>query len=1859
MSFNPLEYQYCLKEPRFLSDVQSWQEHIPFAFAVMQMLRPRIFVELGTHKGDSYLAFCQAVESLNLSTTCYAVDTWEGDGQAGYYENKIYDELKTYHDKLYARFSSLRRCYFDDAVCYFSDGSIDLLHIDGLHTYDAVKHDFECWLPKLSDRGIILFHDTNVRERDFGVWRLLGELSSKYPSFEFKHGHGLGVIAVGKIIPEPLKCFFNKEQVPQHISEFFHFLGSRISLTQMVKSQSGQLSDQGQQIADLAQELAARDRLIFEQEQLIAAKDQETNELHASLAEHGRYIAELNQQIESLKHQAIENSRRLAETNLILIEKNKKLAETEHHTSEYNQQLVDANQQLNEANQQLNERSRQLGEVNHALAELNYVLVEKDARIEALLQSLSWKITAPLRMVFSVLILISTYTLRRWLRSFQRISRFVKFAADQTNAYYADHGRLPRLSELATRVKCTTATFLNNEEVEQIDYSGLKATDLTENADSTTSLESAPSTNSLSSMDLYDAWMGVNQWNAKREELLQQRLKQLPASPLLSIILPVYNPPVECLNRAIASVCFQVYANWELCIADDASTNGEIKNCLEGWAQNDARIKIHYRQSNGNISLATNSAASIATGSHLVFLDHDDELSPDALAEIALYIAAHPEADIIYSDDDKIDVNGKRFAPQFKPDWSPELLLSYMYFSHVFVVRRILFDEVGGTRTGYEGSQDYDLALRISEKAKHIGHIPLILYHWRVIEGSTAASGNAKPASIDAGRNAVQGALDRRGIQAIAYQPDWAKEAGVGIFSHKFNFDDLPSVSIIVPTKDHVKILKRCVDSILSKTEYPNYEILIVDNDSVDPSTFKYLETICKRPNVSNIKVSCPEGRFNFSYINNRAVESVHSEYVLFLNNDTEVINKEWLKQMVGYAQMDAVGAVGARLLYPDRRIQHAGVLRKFYRGLAGHAFIRHSEWSLGYLGYPRVLRNYSAVTAACLITPRTLFLEMDGFDEHYFKVAYNDVDYCGRLLDKGLRVVYTPEAELFHHEGFSRGFTDDPQEGAAFREKYCNHKDRYYNPSLSLNNENFEIWPRCVSTGELKKPVRTLMCSHNLNHEGAPHCLYEIAVWLKNVNLIEPLIFSPTDGPLRALYESQGIRVIIDEGLGYVFETLHYKARVQVFTEFIKNLDVDLVFCNTIINFYAVEAAKGACIPSIWNIHESEPWQHYQNWWGAELAETASRCFAYPYKVIFVAHTTKALYHSFEWKHNFHVIHNGLNLQRIYQEADKYDRDVVREQLGILDDELAILLPGTICERKGQHDLALALQSISKSTLQRIRCFIVGETKVPVPYSRKLRSIVDDLPEEIKNQISILPTTSEIFKFYKAADIFVCTSRIESFPLVILEAMAFKLPIITTPVFGIQEQVQENINALYYAPGDHVALAEALNCLVINDDLRKRFSSNSLPVLRQLGTLDDMMGSYAAAFKEGYLSAGPLPLMSEGIKVFRSSTNTKVSIGKVTFVTTYRDANSQRFRVYNIIEGLSTLGVECRVIKDDFEGNVSSLLDSDLVIFFRVGFSQNVKRIIQELKKSKIPTVFDVDDLVFEPDSAVFIHALSSLTEGDREDAIAGFTKLHETLLLCDFATCTTPALQKRIELLGKICHVIPNSINSAQLKLAQQVVEKGKSNEDGKVKIGYFSGTKTHERDFLEVSDALFDVMEKYPQVEFHLVGVLDLDDKFMRFGERVVKQPLMEYLDMLSYLAKMDLNIAPLEMGNLFTACKSELKIFEAALLGITTVASATGSYGECINDGLTGFTAASKKEWVEKLEMLVSNKNLRLQVAERAKEDLTNKFRIESVIQVAVNVYAEFATRPHIDVTSHEQCEGRGKSSYNQSSMEAGI
>jgi GT2 family glycosyltransferase len=477
-----------------------------------------------------------------------------------------------------------------------------------------------------------------------------------------------------------------------------------------------------------------------------------------------------------------------------------------------------------------------------------------------------------------------------------------------------------------------------------------------------------------------------------------------------------------------------------------------VRRVLDEYARRDARIKVRFLEVNLGISGNSNEALAMATGDFIALLDHDDELRPNALFENAALLNRHRDADMIYSDEDKLDPEGARCSPFFKPDWSPDLFRSIMYTCHLGLYRTSLVREVGGFRDGFDGSQDHDLVLRIIEKTERIHHIPKVLYHWRMSPGSTALNTDAKDYAEAARLKAVQEHCERRGLKGVA-EPGLFK----GAVRLRYLPETEPLVSIIIPTRDHLRVLRQCINSIFKLSTYENYEILVIDNDSTCRETLKYFDLLKKNPKVRVLQYA---GKFNFSAINNFAAREARGELLLFLNNDTEVISPDWLEALIEHAIRPEIGAVGARLMYPNDTIQHAGVIIGM-GGVAGHAHVQLPQDHAGYFGRVQVVQNFSAVTGACLMTKASTFQELNGYNERDLAVAFNDVDFCLRLREKNLLVVYTPYAELYHHESLSRGSDLNPENIERFKREieYMERnwgdlidRDPYYNPNLSLD---------------------------------------------------------------------------------------------------------------------------------------------------------------------------------------------------------------------------------------------------------------------------------------------------------------------------------------------------------------------------------------------------------------------------------------------------------------------------------------------------------------------------------------------------------------------------------------------------------------------------------------------------------------------------------------------------------------------------------------------------------------------------------------------------------------------------------------
>lgn len=990
--------------PKYTSGIENWHPHQAFAYDLTGELRPKIIVELGVHLGDSYFTFCQARREHGLDSICYAVDTWEGDEQAGFYGEEVYSIVNAHNAKYYADFSYLIRSKFKEAKSQFKDNSIDLLHIDGLHTYESVKEDFEIWLPKIKKGGFILIHDVVVKNTGFGTWKLWEELQREFPTFTFQSGWGLGVLQNSpKNSSMHIGRLLLSENFRTKIREDYIAAYKLISLKKELDHTQAEINRLNQVLSVKEKELEAwQERTSVAENSIVAWRER------ALLAEGAAQVWEQKATLSEELNKSWQQKASLAETAIEGLKN--QLLETSLKSSNLQKHLEKSETQITILE-------------NNVKSLIKKIEISQD-KIVRMTKSFSWKITSPIR-----------FLRRKFIDFFQSTS-----SGAFNPSLYLDLN--PDLKEIFNDdLQGATNHYLIHGKEEGRPFSE----------------QQAPPPH----------LRNFEEWIRRYEQIPEcnpdiSNSKSITQKPFFSIILPVYDPPIQFLEAALNSVFEQNYDKWELCIVDDASQNENVRYKLQEYAAKEPRIKLQLRKKNGHISAASNSAIELASGDYLVFFDHDDLLCPQSLSRLAETLNDNPQVKFIYSDEDKIDPNGKRSDPYFKPDWNPELLLSQNYICHLTCCELKLVQEVGNFREGYEGAQDWDLFLRVSEKLEEsqIFHIPEILYHWRSSPSSTAKSVQSKNYVLESAKKTLLDTIKRRNINGLIIP-----------VSEKFSYWRIerklpakkPLVSILIPTKDKLRLLRKCIDSLKGKTDYSNYEIIILDNDSTNPETHRYFEELQKDKKCKILQIPGP---FNYSKINNKGARKAQGEILLLLNNDVEIIHSNWLTELVSHAIRPEIGCVGAKLLYSDDTIQHAGVILGL-GGVAGHAYRGFPKNHSGSRLRLHLSQNFEAVTAACLAVRKDVFEEVSGLDEENLAVAFNDVDFCIRVRQAGYRNLWTPFATLYHHESASRGSDHTPKNQKRFQKEvdYMKAKwkdilmnDSTYNPNLTLLHEDFSL---------------------------------------------------------------------------------------------------------------------------------------------------------------------------------------------------------------------------------------------------------------------------------------------------------------------------------------------------------------------------------------------------------------------------------------------------------------------------------------------------------------------------------------------------------------------------------------------------------------------------------------------------------------------------------------------------------------------------------------------------------------------------------------------------------------------------------
>jgi glycosyltransferase involved in cell wall biosynthesis len=932
----------------------------------------------------------------------------------------------------------------------------------------------------------------------------------------------------------------------------------------------------------------------------------------------------------------------------------------------------------------------------------------------------------------------------------------------------------------------------------------------------------------LRRVDPYVAWRAANKLGSAAQADLAAALADCAGDlARVSVVMPVYRPNREHFAAALASLRGQLHSDWQLCLCDDGSNDPSLTREMAELAADDPRIVVTALPANAGIAAATNAAAALATGDFLLFMDQDDRLTIDCLAEFVLAFTSQSDLDLAYSDSDKLDLDGTHHAPSFKPGWSPLLLLSYMYLGHAVAIRRELFKQLGGLRSEFNGSQDYDLVLRAAEAARAVRHIPRILYHWRVAPGSTALSASEKPPSILAGQRAVDEAAARRNIAAKVLRPDWAGQANLGLFELRFTAAPA-SLSVIITVADGAALDPQRLDALLEEVPATAQVILALPDRAPDVIPF----WTSRRGRVLLLRA---EKGQPLSERMAAASERADGTMLVFVSSDLSPTNSGWLAQLCGYASLPGIGLASARINGSDGKIRHVGLIRPAGGRLTEAAFAGLSAEQPGTLYLARTSHECAAVPTGCIALSRVMLKNAGGFAGGLDQHAAIGISLSEAVCARGYGIVVCASAELV---GAEYG-AFPPRKGA---------QDPWYNPNLGTGAAQFLPALRCPP---LRRPgvVRLAVVTHNLDREGAQSVLLDLVAGLVAGGYVEAFVISPHDGILGEAFRAAGVQVKIlpsppRRAAGQ--SLADYRAALgRLFSEG----GAEAVLVNTLECHAAVAAAAEVGLGAIWWQHEGGAWHRYFRHLRPAVRARAFAAFAQAYRVVQVAEATRRDWLPIATRDNFEVIRHSIPPKRIAADKARWSRREARRSLNLDENEICILLLGSVSRRKGQGDIISALRKAPQYEVERLRIVIAGAFVEP-RYRERLEAMYSALPSAWRAKVAFVGEIDPA-KYLAAADIFVCCSRQESSPRAIVEALVFSLPIITTPVDGIPELVISGVNGLFYSPGDHESLLKLVLQLSASPQERLRLGRAGLMLLPGISDHDAMLDRFASLVRE------------------------------------------------------------------------------------------------------------------------------------------------------------------------------------------------------------------------------------------------------------------------------------------------------------------------------------------------------------------------------------------------------------------------
>jgi len=922
----------------------------------------------------------------------------------------------------------------------------------------------------------------------------------------------------------------------------------------------------------------------------------------------------------------------------------------------------------------------------------------------------------------------------------------------------------------------------------------------------------------LDQADPYVHWLRTNRFSPRLRTLLAHDAGKLSAGgPVFTVVADARGCTPAHLGDLAASLAAQVYPRWELRLALPAGESA-LRSAAKTLAAHDPRIKSYTAATPESFATTLNSAAHDTAAAFITYVPAHSRLSPDALFHAAERLAASPDLELLYPDEDRMDDAGVRSAPNFKPDWSPALALSGLFPGNLSLVRRDRFLHAGSFRPGFELVPWHDVLLRVTDRldAAHVAHLPVVGHHARAGVPVEVAPTDS---SIEQSRRALEETARRRKLAAGAFLPEMAHRLRRRYHQLRWSSEliaQLP-VTVVIPTRDRLHLLQECFELLNDTVNWHHVRLIIVDDHSRDADAKRFLETIQRRPEL-RCKVVRPadaSAPFNYSHLVNLALPHVETPLILHFNNDVNALESGWLEEMVGWFTSPDVGVVGAKLIYPDRSLNHTGIVVGPHGGLADTPFAKVMETDVPAVEWHSAAREVAAVTGACLLTRTDLYKQLNGFDETQLGVAYNDVDYCLRAGAAGYRVIYTPQAKLMHWGSATRGVTFDEDEHLAFLRRHAGRPDPYFNASLRLAGGRPAATPDHSVYAARGGRLRVLLLTHNLNLEGAPLFLLEYAEYLVKHAGFGLEVVTSEEGPLRGAYEELGAKItVIDRHRLYSAETpaefLERVAEVQARLDFTA---IDLVVCNTLVSYWGVHLAQLAGKPSLFYIHESSSiYRFFEKALPLHMHALVEEAFRSATRALFLCRATEAYYKDLDVNGNFRRVPSWIQVDAIEAFKKTHSRVELRRRHGYADDDTIIANIGTVCERKGQHTFIRAVEHFNRQHDggKGYKFLLVGGRA-----GIYLDLLTDDIRRMAIPNIEIITETRAAYDYFGLADLFVCSSFEESFPRVVLEAMAFRTPIVTTDVHGIPEMVTQRQEAYLVKPGDSLALSRMMKtCL-------------------------------------------------------------------------------------------------------------------------------------------------------------------------------------------------------------------------------------------------------------------------------------------------------------------------------------------------------------------------------------------------------------------------------------------------------------